>query len=76
MYDSKQKRQELHTSERTIVPRTVIFFLISYCIIAFQAGKNLWNNMVEPVDQRTSTYNVNELSIKCPAEGDFISTTQ
>ena len=25
MYDSKQKHQELHTSERTIVPRTVIF---------------------------------------------------
>lgn len=40
------------------------------------AGKNLWNNMVEPVDSRTSTYNINELSIKCPAKGDFISTTQ
>ena len=25
IYDSKQKHQELHTSERTIVPRTVIF---------------------------------------------------
>ena len=24
-YDSKQKHQEIHTSERTIVPRTVIF---------------------------------------------------
>merc|ERR1712192_386171 len=40
------------------------------------AGKNLWNNMVEPADSRTSNYDVNELSIKCPAEGDFISTTQ
>ena len=26
IYDSKQKRPALHTSERTIVPRTVIFF--------------------------------------------------
>merc|ERR1712016_248846 len=25
IYDSKQKRPALHTSERTIVPRTVIF---------------------------------------------------
>ena len=25
IYDPKQKHQELHTSERTIVPRTVIF---------------------------------------------------
>ena len=25
IYDSKQKHKELHTSERTIVPRTVIF---------------------------------------------------
>ena len=25
MYDPKQKHQKLHTSERTIVPRTVIF---------------------------------------------------
>ena len=25
IYNSKQKYQELHTSERTIVPRTVIF---------------------------------------------------
>ena len=25
IYDSKQKRLPLHTSERTIVPRTVIF---------------------------------------------------
>ena len=25
IYDSKQNHQELHTSERTIVPRTVIF---------------------------------------------------
>jgi len=40
------------------------------------AGKNLWNNMVEPVESRTSTYDVNQLSIKCPAEGGFISTTQ
>jgi len=40
------------------------------------AGKNLWNNMVEPADSRTSNYDVNKLSIKCPAEGDFISTTQ
>ena len=28
IYDPKQKRQALHTSERTIVPRTVIFFNI------------------------------------------------
>ena len=28
MYDPKQKHQELHTSERTIVPRTVIFINI------------------------------------------------
>ena len=41
-----------------------------------QVGKNLWNNMVEPVDSRTSTYDVNQLSIKCLAEGGFISTTQ
>ena len=41
-----------------------------------QAGKNLWNNMVEPVDSRTSIYDVNKLSIKCPTEGDFIATTQ
>ena len=27
IYDPKQKRQALHTSERTIVPRTVIFKL-------------------------------------------------
>ena len=26
IYDSKQKHQELHTSEHTIVPRTVIFY--------------------------------------------------
>ena len=26
IFDSKQKHQEFHTSERTIVPRTVIFF--------------------------------------------------
>ena len=28
IYDSKHKHQELHTSERTIVPRTVIFFSV------------------------------------------------
>ena len=28
MYDPKQNHQELHTSERTIVPRTVIFIYI------------------------------------------------
>ena len=27
IYDSKQKQKELHTSERTIVPRTVIFIV-------------------------------------------------
>ena len=43
--------------------------------VALQVGKNLWNNMVEAVDSRTSTFDVNQLSIKCPAEGGFISTT-
>ena len=41
-----------------------------------QVGKNLWNNMVEPVDLRTSTYDVDQLAVKCPVEGGFISTTQ
>ena len=31
MYDSKQKRPALHTLERTIVPRTVIFFSLELC---------------------------------------------
>ena len=44
--------------------------------VALQVGKNLWNNMVEEVDSRTSTFDVNQLAIKCPAEGGFISTTQ
>ena len=44
--------------------------------LSLQVGKNLWNNMVEAVDSRTSTYDVNQLSIKCLAEGGFISTTQ
>ena len=44
--------------------------------VALQVGKNLWNNMVEAVDSRTSTFDVNQLAIKCPAEGAFISTTQ
>ena len=44
--------------------------------VVLQVGKNLWNNMVEAVDSRTSTFDVNQLSIKCPAEGGFISTTQ
>jgi len=39
-------------------------------------GKNLWNNMVETVDSRSSNYDINQLAIKCPEEGDFISTTQ
>ena len=41
-----------------------------------QVGKNLWNNMVETVDSRSSNYDINQLAIKCPGEGDFISTTQ
>ena len=49
---------------------------ISGPTVALQVGKNLWNNMVEAVDSRSSTYDVNQLSIKCPSEGGFISTTQ
>jgi len=38
-------------------------------------GKNLWNNLVEPVGSRSSNYDVDNLAIKCPSEGQFISTT-
>ena len=30
--------------------------------------------MVETVDSRSSNYDINQLAIKCPEEGDFIST--
>ena len=41
-----------------------------------KVGKNLWNNLVEPVGSRSSNYDVDNLAIKCPSEGQFISTTQ
>ena len=41
MYDSKQKHQELHTLEHTIVPRTVIFIIMATTIPWYQDG--LWH---------------------------------
>ena len=48
IYDSKQKRPALHTSERTIVPRTVIFIVDTWLSgllsrkIKFPLHKNLF----------------------------------
>ena len=44
IYDSKQKRPALHTSERTIVPRTVIFY--SYLIIFNSCAKSCCHHIV------------------------------
>ena len=45
-------------------------------LFSFQIGKNLWNNLIEPAGSRSSNYNPDTLAIKCPQEGDFLSTTQ
>ena len=58
MYDPKQKHQKLHTSERTIVPRTVIFYfclstnIIEHCACFSMPGSVTEDNSTGQVTMR------------------------